>query len=114
MEFMAKSSIINISPRKVKAVVDKIKGKSLDQSLILLGLWSKKSAGTLRGTLLSAAANAKEKAGLKKEELKIKSIQVLSGASFKRMRARAKGQGDTIKRKTSRIRVVVKDQKEDR
>ena len=68
---MAKSSIINISPRKVKAVVDKIKGKSLDQSLILLGLWSKKSAGTLRGTLLSAAANAKEKAGLKKEELKI-------------------------------------------
>lgn len=113
MEFMAKSSIINISPRKVKAVVDKIKDKSLDQSLILLGLWPKKSAAALRGALLSAASNAKEKAGLKKEELKIKSIQVLAGASFKRMRPRAKGQGDTIKRRTARIRVVVSGQKEE-
>lgn len=114
MEFIAKSAIINISPRKVKAVVDKIKGMSLDQSLIILGLWSKKSAGALRGVLLSAASNAKEKAGLKKEELKIKTIQVLAGASSKRMRPRAKGRGDTIKRKTARIRVVLKDLKEER
>ncbi len=63
----------------------------------------------LRKVLESAIANAEHNDGADIDELKISSIFVDQGPSLKRMRARAKGRGNRILKRTSHITVTVAD-----
>lgn len=63
----------------------------------------------LRKVLESAIANAEHNDGADIDELKISSIFVDQGPSAKRMRARAKGRGNRILKRTSHITVTVAD-----
>ena len=63
----------------------------------------------MRKVLESAIANAEHNDGADIDELKVESIFVNQGPSMKRMRARAKGRGNRIIKRTSHITVTVAD-----
>jgi large subunit ribosomal protein L22 len=74
-----------------------------------LNFSNKKAAELIRKVLESAIANAEHNDGADIDELKIASIFVDQGPSAKRMRARAKGRGNRILKRTSHITVTVAD-----
>ena len=102
---MAKS--IRVSPRKARLVVNLIRGKKVAVG-ILHGTKSTATESILK-VLNSAVANADHNYGMDVNQLVVKEIYVNEGATLKRMRARAKGSGNRILKRTSHITVVVAD-----
>lgn len=94
------------SPRKVRLVVNAIRGKSVLRALTSLSFLEKKSAFPIRRLIESAVVNA-ERQGLKKDELRISDIQVNQGFSFVKYRPRARGQASPIRKRTSHISITL-------
>jgi large subunit ribosomal protein L22 len=64
----------------------------------------------VKKVLDSAIANAENNEGADVDELKVKTVCVDDGPTMKRMRARAKGRGTRILKRTSHITVTVADE----
>jgi large subunit ribosomal protein L22 len=96
-----------ISAQKARLVADLVRGMPVGTASAVLEHADKKAAGLVRKVLLSAVANAENNLGADVDELKIARIYVDEGAVMKRMRARAKGRGARILRRTSHITVEV-------
>ena len=107
METVAKLSYARISPQKARLVADQVRGLPVDQALQLLAFSSKKAAALVKKVLESAIANAEHNDGADIDELKVAKIYVDQGPTLKRMRARAKGRGTRILKRTSHITVAV-------
>ena len=90
------------SPRKMRLVVDLIRGKNALHSLDLLSVTTKRASNPLSKLLASAIANAKVK-GMTVENLVISEIRVDGGAILKRMIPGSRGSGFPIKKRTSHI-----------
>ena len=109
METSAKHRYARISAQKARLVADQVRGMPVDKALTLLNFSNKKAAVLVRKVLESAIANAEDNDGADIDELKVSSIFVDQGPSMKRMRARAKGRGNRILKRTSHITVTVAD-----
>jgi|TARA_B110000977_G_C10993561_1_gene460904 large subunit ribosomal protein L22 len=109
MQISAKHRHAKISAQKCRLVADQIRGLAVDKALTTLNFSNKKAAELIRKVLESAIANAEHNDGADIDELKIASIFVDQGPSAKRMRARAKGRGNRILKRTSHITVTVAD-----
>ncbi len=109
METSAKHRHAKISPQKCRLVADQVRGLAVDKALTLLAFSNKKAAVMLRKVLESAIANAEHNDGADIDELKVSSVFVDQGPVMKRMRARAKGRGNRIIKRTSHITVTVAD-----
>ncbi len=109
MQTTAKHRHARISAQKARLVADQVRGLPVDKALTLLNFSNKKAAVLVRKVLESAIANAEHNEGADIDELKISSIYVDQGPSMKRMRARAKGRGNRILKRTSHITVTVAD-----
>jgi large subunit ribosomal protein L22 len=109
METSAKHRHAKISPQKCRLVADQVRGLQVEKALTLLTFSNKKAAALVRKVLESAIANAEHNDGADIDELKVASIYVDQGPSQKRMRARAKGRGNRILKRTSHITVTVAD-----
>ncbi len=109
METSAKHRYARISAQKARLVADQVRGMPVDKALTLLNFSNKKAAVLVRKVLESAIANAEHNDGADIDELKVSSIFVDQGPSMKRMRARAKGRGNRILKRTSHITVTVAD-----
>ena len=109
MQTSAKHRFARISPQKCRLVADQVRGLSVDKALTLLTFSNKKAAVLVRKVLESAIANAEHNDGADIDELKVASIYVDQGPTLKRMRARAKGRGNRIIKRTSHITVTVAD-----
>ena len=109
MQTSAKHRHAKISAQKCRLVADQLKGMPVDQALTLLNFSSRKAAVMLHKVLESAIANAEHNDGADIDELKISSIFIDQGPTAKRMRARAKGRGNRILKRTSHITVTVAD-----
>ena len=107
METVAKLSYARISPQKCRLVADQVRGLPVEQALQLLAFSSKKAASIVKKVLESAIANAEHNDGADIDELKVAKIYVDQGPTLKRMRARAKGRGTRILKRTSHITVAV-------
>ena len=107
MSTTAKVNGARISAQKTRLVADQIRGLGVDQALNLLAFSPKKAAGILKKGLESAIANAEHNDGADIDELRITTIYVGEGASLKRMRARAKGRGNSIEKQTCNIVITV-------
>jgi large subunit ribosomal protein L22 len=107
METVAKLSYARISPQKCRLVADQVRGLPVDQALQILAFSPKKAAGLVKKVLESAIANAEHNDGADIDELKVAKIYVDQGPTLKRMRARAKGRGTRILKRTSHITVAV-------
>lgn len=109
MQTSAKHRHAKISAQKCRLVADQLKGMPVDQALTLLNFSNRKAAVMLRKVLESAIANAEHNDGADIDELKVTSIYIDQGPTAKRMRARAKGRGNRILKRTSHITVTVAD-----
>lgn len=96
-----------ISAQKVRLVADQVRGLPVGRANDLLQFSDKKAAHLVRKVMLSAISNAENNDGADVDELKVTQIFVDEGASMKRFRARAKGRGASITKRTSHITVVV-------
>ena len=111
METVAKLTNTRISPQKVRLVADQVRGLPIEQALQILTFSPKKAAVLVKKVLESAIANAEHNDGADIDELKVSKIYVDQGPTLKRMRARAKGRGTRILKRTSHITVAVAEKK---
>lgn len=107
MEISAKLSNAPISAQKVRLVADQIRGLPVEKALNILKFSTKKGASLVKKILESAIANAEHNEGADIDELKVSTVFVNEGATMKRMRARAKGRGNQILKRTCHITVKV-------
>ncbi len=107
MEVVAKYRRANISAQKVRLVADQVRGMNVEQAEQLLSFSPKKAAHIVKKALMSAVANAEHNNGLDVDELFVSAIFVDEGPTLKRGRARAKGRGTQILKRTSHITVKV-------
>ncbi len=112
MRARAVSKYIRMSPRKVRLVVDQIRGVPLNEAYALLQFSKKAAAVPVEKALRSAVANAQyrgESQGdvVDADELVVREAYVNEGPTFKRYRAAAMGRATPIRKRTSHITVVV-------
>jgi large subunit ribosomal protein L22 len=106
----ASATHIRISPRKVRMVVDTVRGKSVSQALSILGFTRKKAALPVQKLLHSAVANALENGGISDADaLVIDRIMVDEGPTLKRYMPRARGRATPIRKRTSHIRIMLRE-----
>ncbi|MDA8656674.1 50S ribosomal protein L22 [Luminiphilus sp.] len=109
MKVSAKLRGARISAQKVRLVADQVRGKPVGEALTVLEFSTKKAAQIIRKILNSAIANAENNNGADVDELRVATIFVDEGMTMKRMRARAKGRGDRIFKRSCHITVGVAD-----
>ena len=110
MEVSAVLKRANISAQKVRLVADQVRGMRVEKAEQLLTFSSKKAAHLVRKVLLSAVSNAEHNEGADIDELKVSTIMIDEGPTMKRGRARAKGRGTKILKRTSHITIRVSDE----
>ncbi|MFL5734692.1 MAG: 50S ribosomal protein L22 [Chloroflexia bacterium] len=109
MEVKATSKFVRRSPRKVRLVIDAVRGKSVDEAMGILKFLPNAAAREVLGVVKSAAANAENNYSMAPEDLMITRIYADEGPTFKRFRARARGMASPILKRTSHITVVVEE-----
>jgi len=112
MEAIAHARYIRMSPRKVRLVVDLVRGLSIVQADTELRFLQRAAALPVRKAIASAAANAVHNNKLSRDRLYIKAITVDQGPSLKRFRARAFGRAAPIRKRSCHITVVVTERAE--
>ncbi len=110
MQVTARLKGARISAQKVRLVADQVRGLPVEKAEQLLTFSTKKAAHIVKKVLLSAIANAEHNEGADIDELKIQTIMIDEGPTMKRGRARAKGRGTRILKRTSHITLTVADQ----
>ena len=106
----ATAKYIRVTPRKVKIVVDLIRGKQVDQALAILAYTPKSAAPYVEKLLNSAIANAENNLEMDRASLYVAEVYANQGPTLKRYWARSHGRADMIKKHTSHITIVL-DQK---
>ena len=108
MEAVAKLNNYPTSPRKMRLLVDLIRGKKVDKVLAILEHNPKHPAVPLRKLVLSAVNNWKQKnEGGDVNELTIKTIMVDCGRTLKRMRPAPQGRGYRVRKRSNHVTVIV-------
>lgn len=113
MEAVAKLKNVPMSARKMRLVVDNIRGKDVDEALDILRFTKKEAASWLEKLLLSAIANWEYKLdGLESAddyELYIKTIFSDEGAQLKRFRPAPHGRAHRIRKRTNHVTLIVEN-----
>ena len=109
MEVKAVAKYVRISPRKVRGLGGAIKGKPVETALDLLKFMPQKSAKLVEKVVRSAAANAEQNPEIDVDTLVVQNILADQGPTLKRFRARARGRGTRILKRTSHITVVLEE-----
>ncbi|MDA8096385.1 MAG: 50S ribosomal protein L22 [Clostridia bacterium] len=112
MEARAIAKYVRLSPRKVRQVVDLIRGKNVDEALAVLRFTPQRAADVVAKVVKSAAANAEHNQDADRDSLIVAKAYVDQGPVLKRWKARAYGRANLRKSRTSHITVVVSDGKE--
>ena len=109
MEAKAHLKYARISPRKVKIVLDLIRGKDVGVAMAILQNTHKSASEYLIKLLGSAVANAENNFNMDASNLYVSECFVCPGPTLKRIMARAKGSADRILKRTSHVTIVVKE-----
>src|SRR5690554_7165096 len=109
MEARATAKYIRISPRKVKIVIDLVRGKNLGEALNILNFTPKAASEPVLKLIRSAAANAENNYDMNVENLYVAEIQANQGPTLKRFRPRAQGRATQILKRTSHITFALKE-----
>ncbi|WP_431810846.1 50S ribosomal protein L22 [Lysinibacillus capsici] len=103
---------VRIAPRKVRLVVDLIRGKQVGEAVAILRHTPKAASPVVEKVLKSAVANAEHNYDLDINSLVISEVFVDEGPTLKRFRPRAQGRASAINKRTSHITLVVSEKKE--
>ncbi len=110
----AKLRNVPTSPRKMRLVVDQIRGKDVNLALDILKFSTKEASRSVEKLLLSAVANWREKnegQRLEDANLFVKEVYVDSGRVLKRLRPAPRGRAHRIRKRSNHVTILV-DSKE--
>jgi large subunit ribosomal protein L22 len=100
---------IPMSVDKARRVIDQIRGRSYEESLMILELMPYRACYPILKLIYSAAANGSHNKGFNKADLLITKAEVNKGTTMKKLKPRARGRSYMIKRPTCHITIVLKD-----
>jgi large subunit ribosomal protein L22 len=112
MEVRAIAKDTGVSPRKVRPLVDMVRGKKVDEALTILRFAPTPTARLVAKVVKSAAANAENNFQMSPADLKIINIFADEARTLKRYRPRARGRVSPILKRSSHITVIVDEEKE--
>jgi len=98
---------VRISSRKVKLVIDLIRGKNIDEANMILQQTPKAAALPVLKVMNSAIANAENNLEMSRDDLYVAEVYANQGPTWKRIMPRARGSADRIRKRTSHITVVL-------
>ena len=110
MEVKAIAKDTGISPRKVRPLVDMVRGKKVDEALTILKFTPTPTARVVAKVVKSAAANAENNFQMSPSDLRIVRVFIDEARTLKRFRARARGRVSPILKRSSHITVIVAEQ----
>ncbi len=110
MEVRAVAKDTGIPARKVRLLADMVRGKKVDEALMLLKFTPTPKAQVVAKAVKSAAANAENNFQMIPSDLKIVSIFADEARVTKRVRPRARGRSNHIHKRSSHITVIVAEQ----
>ncbi len=113
MEAKAQAKFVRIAPRKVRIVMDLIRGKNLGEAITILRFVPKKASGIIEKVLRSAAANAEHNYDMNKDDLYVYKAYADEGPTLKRFMPRAMGRATRIRKRTSHITVILREREGD-
>lgn len=103
---------VRMSPRKLRLVMDSIRGKGVKEARGILRFCGKRAAGPLSKVLESAVANAENNHSMEPATLVITTAYVDQGPSYKSFIPRARGRASAIHKFSSHITIEVKEREE--
>ncbi len=110
MEVKAVSKYVRISPRKVHIMIGAVKGKPVETALEILKFMPQKAASIVEKIIRSAVSNADQHPDIDVDSLVIRNIIADQGPTLKRFKARARGRGTRILKRTSHITVILAEE----
>ena len=107
MEAKATLKYARISPRKVKIVLDLIRGQKADKAMAILKFTPKAACELLEKLLKSAIANAENNFQMDVSKLYVKECYVGPATTMKRMVPRARGRADIMLKRSSNVTMIL-------
>ncbi len=109
MEAKARQTNIKMTVRKLRRVINEVRGKAVTDALDMLRFMPYFAAKVVEKNLKAAAANAFEQAGVKADALKISEIFADESVTYKRGKPRAQGRIYKRLKRTSHLTIKVSD-----
>ena len=110
MEVRSYSRDAPIAPKKARLILDQVRGKRVDEAMSLLRFMPTPHARLGAKAVRSAAANAENNFSLQPRNLRISQAFVGDGIRYRRMRPRARGRSDVMRRRRSNITIIVQEE----
>lgn len=110
MDVKAHLRHLRMAPRKVRLVIDTIRGLSVDEAELRLQFIQKEATRPVLKLLKSAIANAEHNFKLDHSKLYVKTITADAGVTLKRFAARAMGRGAPIRKRSTHVTIVLSDE----
>lgn len=107
METRAVARFVRISPRKIRLLMDQVRGKKVGEALNMLAFAPQKGARILLKLINSAVANAAQNTGVDVDSLYVLRVYADQGPTLKRWRPRALGRATRIRKRSSHLTVVL-------
>lgn len=103
------AKFVRISPRKIRLVMDQVRGKQVGEALNMLSFAPQRGARILKKLVNSAIANVEQNTGVDVDSLYIMRVYADEGPTLKRWRPRAQGRATPIRKRTSHLTVVLNE-----
>jgi large subunit ribosomal protein L22 len=107
METRAVAKFVRVPPRKIRLVMDAVRGKRVEDALNMLSFAPQKGARLLRKLINSAVANAEQNSSVDVDSLYVKRVYADEGPTLKRFQPRALGRATRIRKRTSHLTVIL-------
>ena len=107
MEVRATTKNLGVSARKVRLILERLPGLSVDQSLALLRYVQSPHARSVSKTVLSAASNAENNFDMDVDDLVIKRAYADEGRTMRRFKARSRGRASPILKRSAHITIIL-------
>nr|YP_010558870.1 ribosomal protein L22 [Euphorbia scheffleri]UED20227.1 ribosomal protein L22 [Euphorbia scheffleri] len=100
---------IRMSPHKARRIIDQIRGRSYEETLMILEFMPYRASYPILKLISSAAANASHNMAFNEADLIISKAEVNDGTTVKKLKPQARGRGYLIKKSTCHITIVLKN-----
>ncbi len=107
----ATAKYIRISSRKVKVVIDLIRGKNVEEAEAILMYTPKAASEPTLKLLRSAIANAENNLDMSRDTLYVAEVYANQGPTLRRYRPRSRGSATRIRKRTSHITIILDEKK---
>lgn len=114
MQIVAQAKSVRMSPRKVRLIADLIRNMPANRALDVLAITNKRAAMSVEKTLESAISNALQQANTAADSLYVATIEIGEGPAFKRFRPSTRGRVHRYKKRTSHIKIVLKENQDNK